>query len=66
MKDVNKPIDILYLCDHKACKKCSDYCLHTKDKEYAIHKDDLDGRKFEYVDMGRAVGFFEVEDNEDE
>lgn len=57
---MNKPIDLLYLCDGKACKKCSDFCLHTKDEKHAIHKEDLDGKLFEYVDSGNRIGLFEV------
>lgn len=62
-----KPIDILYLCDCMACSgdHCgSNLCRHTPKIEHAIHKDDLDGRLFEYVETGTdgRIGFFEVEE----
>jgi hypothetical protein len=62
-----KPIDILYLCDGKQCYDgpCkNEMCRHTPKIEHAIHKDDLDGRLFEYVETGTdgRIGFFEVEE----
>lgn len=57
------PIDILYLCDFKACSKLKSceagLCYHTNDINHAVNKDDLDGRLFEYVDSGDRIGFFE-------
>lgn len=54
-------IEVLYLCDTKACKNCSDFCEHTSNIEHAVHRNDLDGRMFEYVYAGKnKVGFFEV------
>ena len=41
-------VNILYLCDRKACENCSSYCEYTTDINHAIHKDSLDGREFEY------------------
>lgn len=62
-----EPIDILYLCDGKQCYDgpCeNEMCRHTFEIEHAIHKDDLDGRLFEYADegLGGRIGFFEVEE----
>lgn len=59
---MSKQIDILYLCDRKACKKCSEFCEHTINKEHAIHKDDLDGRMFEYVDVGLSSALYELKE----
>ena len=55
----NPKIDVLYLCDEKACKNCSDVCEHTHDINHAIHKNDLVGRMFEYVVGANVIGFLE-------
>lgn len=65
-KDIEKlrehnGINILYLCDRKRCKNCSDVCKHTSDISHAIHKDALNGRLFEYTVIGEGIGFFEKE-----
>ena len=52
-------VNILYLCDRKACENCSDYCKHTSDIEHAMHKDSLDGREFEYKEGLLDVTFME-------
>ena len=56
-------IDILYLCDNMRCANpCHvSECNHTHDIEHAKHKDSLDGRIFEYADMGENIGFIEVD-----
>lgn len=64
-----KPIDIFYLCDNMACSKsCNGSCCrHTSDIEHAIHKDDMEGRLFEYTAVGTdgRIGFFEKEVEDD-
>lgn len=58
-------VDILYLCDNMRCSNSCHVaeCKHTHDLEHAKHKDNLDGRIFEYVDMGENIGLIELESN---
>lgn len=64
---MSKPIDILYICDKKACENCHEEdCMHTSNLEHAIHKDCMNGRIFKYVNAGNRIGFFEVEDKDGE
>lgn len=63
------PINILYLCDGKQCYDGScknEDCEHTHDIDHALHKDDLDGRLFEYVEIGTdgQIAFVEVKESE--
>lgn len=59
-----KRIDLLYLCDGKACKNCSEYCHHTSDITHAVHRYDLHGRKFKYIANCTYIGMFEIESEE--
>ena len=54
-------VNILYICDRKACKNCHEECKHTINIEHAVNRYDINGRMFEYVDNGNQIGFFEVE-----
>lgn len=59
----NKKVDILYLCDNMAClSSCRESeCSHTYKLEHARHKEDLDGRIFEYVKTSKGGDFFELD-----
>ena len=63
------PINILYLCDGKQCYNgpCqNEDCHHTHDINHALHKDDLDGKLFEYFEYSAdgKICFIEVESEE--
>ena len=58
-----KKVDILYLCDNMAClDSCRESeCSHTSNLKHARHKEDLDGRIFEYVKTSKGADFFELD-----
>ena len=67
---VPEQIDILYLCDGKQCYDgpCRNGdCEHTHDINHALHKDNLEGRLFKYMEKGTGgrIGFFEVKESEE-
>lgn len=64
---MDNKLKVAYVCDRKACEKCSDECSHTHDLEHALHKNDLQGRIFRCInDSNGVIGFFEMEKPERE
>lgn len=45
--------NILYLCDHRKCDKCNDYCNHTQNIKHAINFENKNGTYYEKVDSDK-------------
>lgn len=56
-------MDVAYLCDGKACKRCNkrvSHCTHTTDIKHAINFDEVGADRFMEVPRAYSDRFFYV------